>query len=143
MKELKYVLLYTIIFQIISWFVFMIGNETNIIPFILSFIIIPIALIALYFSFIKNLITLHKLDRLKFNILLTFTWIFITGINTFIFLGLVDNHIISVCSGSGWDCFLNGIEYLLFGIILGLIVLVIAIIKIIVFVIKRIRKKCT
>ena len=140
MKELKYSLLYTFIFQGISWSIFTVGNESLIIPFIVSFAIIPLAIVVLYFLLSNDLINRNGLDKLKFNIILSFIWIFITGVNTSIFIKLVDNHILSICNGSGFDCFLNGIEYLLFGVILGLIVLVIAIIKLIGYIIIKIRK---
>ena len=53
--------------------------------------------------------------------------------------GLVDIGVLHYCSGGGWNCFLNGIEYPLFGFGLLIIVGIIILWKIIYYCYKLIR----
>lgn len=134
MKEFLKALKYAIIFQIISWGIFILVDES---PFIIKSnaemisiwigIFLLLILILLYFIFSKKVIIKNNLNSLAFNINLLVLWVIFSIMGIYVTLKLVDMRVLHYCGGTGWDCFLNGIEYGLFGFgmltILGIIML--------------------
>lgn len=134
MKEFLKALKYVILFQIISWGIFILVDES---PFIIKTsaemvsilvgIFLLIILLLLYFIFSKKVIVKNSYNSIIFIASLLILWIIFSILGIYITLKLVDIGVLHYCSGGGWNCFLNGIEYGLFGfgmlIIVGIIIL--------------------
>lgn len=146
MKEFLKSLKYVIIFQIISWGIFILVDES---PFIIKssaemisiwiVIFLLIVLLLLYFIFSKKVIAKNNYNSIIFNASLLILWIIFSILGIYITLKLVDIGVLHYCSGGGWNCFLNGIEYTLFGFGLLIIVGIIILWKIIYYCYKSIR----
>jgi len=131
MKELIKALLYTIIFQLISWGLFTICDEfpllnrsnAELLATILGIAILIIVLI-MYFLFETKIIKKYNLNSIKFNTSLIILWIIFSICGILLTSYLIDKDILHYClsdENSSWmPCFLNGIEYSLFGF--GLII---------------------
>ena len=142
-KSIKCVLLY----QIICWGLFILCDENKLISQTLSEeiamitgIIVLIVLLIIYFIFSNKYIKKNNLDSKKFNILLFIIWIISSISIMFVLFNLVENEYLHVCDGSGWDCFLNGIEYGIEGILMIFLAILILIIRIIIMFYKYIVK---
>ena len=62
------------------------------------------------------------------------------GMTAFL-LELIENNYLHYCGGGGWDCFLNGIEYLFHGFFMIILSLIIGVIKIFIWIYKFIKNK--
>lgn len=67
---------------------------------------------------------------LLFNISLISLWVFISLLNSYLFTKLVDEGVLHYCKLYGWNCFLNDIEYDIYGILLVVVSLIIILWKI-------------
>lgn len=146
-KEFLKALLYTVLIQILIWGIYIYFNELA--GYIgsneLKLLMILLCLIPLfmYFIFNKKVIEKHNLESKRFNIYLSITWtglsfsmIILTG--KFISM-LEDLGILHKCLG--WECFLDGIEYLIFGIGMILQVVLVSGYKLCCYLYKKIVKK--
>lgn len=148
MKEFLYAIKYTIIFQILCWGIFILCDENKLISqsdaenlALYSGIAILIGLLVIYYICVKKIIKKHNLNSTKFNIILLLLWsvsskLITNGLNT-----LVINKKIHICQGSGWECFLNGIEYDIEGLLMIALAILILIINLIIIIYKYIKKK--
>lgn len=146
MKNYLKILKYVILFQVISWVLFIFTDEY---PFInrlnaemLSMcigIVILIVLLLLYFIFSNKIMKKNNYSSIFFNVSLLTSWILFSILLTYVSLKLVDMGVLHYCSGIGFACFLNGIEYVLFGFGMILIALIIILLKIIYYCYKLIR----
>ena len=96
-----------------------------------SLIIGALSLLVVIFLYCKHdrtIIKENKLKPFKFNLFMYLSW----GIFAYLFMLftmlLIDKEIIHICVSGGWSCFLNGIEYAIYGIgLIGIDVLVIVV----------------
>jgi xanthosine utilization system XapX-like protein len=134
MKEFKYALLVTFVTQLISWLIFSLLYELipsdSTIACIVG-ILIGILIIVFYFIGFKKMVVKHKLRPLLHNVWLFITWGLFTILITYGLFTLVDNGILHKCAGD-WSCFLNGIEYLLYGTFLLAVSTVIMFVRLII-----------
>lgn len=145
MKEFLQAMKYCILSQILCWGLFIILDEnmlTNQSNAETSALFVGLGLLililVLYFCNSNKLIKKYQLNSIKFNVSLTFIWIGLSLITSKFLLDLVDKHVLHICSG--WYCFLNGIEYGLYAILMIILVIIILIIKLIIKIYKHFKK---
>ncbi len=137
MKEFFKALLYVFITQIVCWGIFTLCdefpliNQDNAESLALTIgLLLSLIILILYFVFVKVIINKNKLNSKLFNVFLISLWIVISLLNSYIFTSLVDEGVLHYCESYGWNCFLNGIEYVMYGILLVVVSLVIILWKI-------------
>lgn len=147
MKEFINAIKCTIICQLLCWGIFTICDENKYISqstaetlAMISGIIILIILLTIYFIYSGRYIKNNNMNSIKFNIMLFSLWSASSILITYGLISLVDNKILHVCQGSGWACFLNGIEYAVEGLFMIALVILILCIKILLFLYKYITK---
>lgn len=133
---------------LILWIPILLIEETSLFNIVdktgISFICtIPSFMISFYIYVITctKKVQDKSINCYKYNI---FNTIILGIINIFLgyyFVHLIDIGIFHQCPGSGWDCFMFGIEYLIFGIEYALLSAIILIIWLIVKLIKKIKLK--
>lgn len=133
MKEFKIALKNVLKVQLTCWAVFMTIDENKLmikgIAEQSALIIGALSLLVVIFLYCKHdrtIIKENKLEPFKFNLFMYLSW----GIFAYLFMLftmlLIDKEIIHICVSGGWSCFLNGIEYAIYGIgLIGIDVLVI------------------
>lgn len=131
MKEFFKSLLYVFFTQVFCWGMFILFDELvdEGLALIIGLVSLIVVLI-LYFVFVKKIINKNKLNSTRFNIFLIFLWILLSLLNSYIFLELVNEGVLHYCGSAGWACFLNGIEYAIYGIFLVIMSVIIIIWKI-------------
>ncbi len=144
MKELLHAIKCVIILQIIAWGVFTLCDETIFasdeqIALIIG-IIFLISILILYFIYINKYIKKYNLHNTRFNSFLFILWSIISFLSLNGMLSLVNKKALHVCEGTGWSCFLNGIEYGIYGICMLIIAGIIVLIQFIKTLFKRINK---
>ena len=112
MKEFLKALKYVILFQIISWGIFILVDES---PFIIKSsaemvsilvgIFLLIILLLLYFIFSKKVIVKNSYNSIIFIASLLILWIIFSILGSYITLKLVFICVLYYCSGGGWNCF--------------------------------------
>lgn len=139
MKEFAKAIKCVLICQFLCWGIFILCDESKFISqsssegiATISGIILLISLLIIYFIFANNIIKKHSMNSKKFNIFLFISWVITSILVMFVLISLVDNKYLHVCQGSGWDCFLNGIEYGLQGIFMVILAILILIINLII-----------
>ena len=147
MKEFINAIKCTIICQLLCWGIFIICDENKYISqssaeslAIISGIIMLVILLVIYFISVNKYIKNKNMNSIKFNVILFTLWSVTSILITFGLNSLVDNKILHVCQGSGWSCFLNGIEYAVEGFFMIALVILILCIKIIIVLYKYITK---
>lgn len=128
------------IIQFIIWALFVFSAEFIATDFaVIGGIVILIISIVVYFV-IENKVN-KKLDisRLKFNVTSLILWNIINIIIAIPLNILVEKGILSYCSGGGWSCFLNGIEYLIFPFFVAIASGVILIIEFIYWIYRKLK----
>lgn len=93
-----------------------------------SFIFSIIASILCFIVYKKGYKKVDRIDCYFYNIINAILLVITNVILGYFFLYLIDIEVFHQCTGSGWDCFLFGIEYLFIGFeyaFLSIIVLVI------------------
>lgn len=147
MKEFINAIKCTIICQLLCWGIFTICDENKYISqstaeslAMISGIIILILLLTIYFIYSGRYIKNNNMNSIKFNIMLFSLWSASSILITYGLISLVDNKILHVCQGSGWACFLNGIEYAVEGLFMIALVILILCIKILLFYINILQK---
>lgn len=131
------ILLIVSIMQFVIWGLFVFNAEIlkNAPVMYTILIVIPIAYFIIENKYIKRL----NISRLWFTTISLILWNIINiGIAVLANI-LVEKGILAHCSGSGWDCFFNGIEYLIFPFLFTIESLVILVLKLIYW----IYKECT
>ena len=148
MKELAKALKISILFQFICWGIFLLIDENNILKrstrettTVLVGIILLIGLLVLYFMKVNKYIDKNNLRPLRFNIFLVISWVLLSIIISYIFLTFIEKGYLHVCKQSGWECFLNGIEYALECILMILQASILVLIKSIIRLYKYIKSK--
>ena len=148
MKELGKAIKLSFVFQVICWGIFLICDENKLMQrtsaediALLMGIVILIGLIVLYFIKINKYISKNQLRSTRFNIFLAISWIILSIIISYLLLGLVESGHLHVCKTSGWDCFLNGIEYALECFLMILQAFIVLLIKSIIRFYKYIKNK--
>ena len=147
MKELLNAIKYTIICQLVCWGIFILCDEIKYIPQSeaeslagYSGLAILIILLVCYFIYSDKYIERNNLNSKKFNIFLFFLWSITSILMMYGLFFLVDNEILHICQGTGWECFLNGFEYIIQGCFMVATAVLILIIKIIIALYKHITK---
>ena len=144
MKEFLLSLKWCLIFQAICWGCFIVFDEIGIFDEFTALIlgiIVLIGFLIYYFIYSNKYLIKNNLKVLKFDIIIFIFWIVMTIGMTYFTIYLVDIGYLHYCGEGGWDCFLNGIEYLLYGVCVILLPVVIIFIKIIIWTYKFINKK--
>ena len=144
MKELKHGLLWGFVLQLVSWLLFIIIDEFISVGADFTLIVgilFSILLIILYFICVKKITAKYELKNGLFKIFLFIIWGLLSIGVTFFTSYLVEQGILQKCSGDGWSCFLNGIEYILYGMILLALETIIAFIELIINGVKLIKSK--
>lgn len=148
MKEFLNALKCTIIFQLLCWGCFVICDENKFIPqssaedlALSSGLLILVILLFVYFLFANKYIKSNNMNSKRFNIILFFLWTISSILIMFESMNLVSNNYLHVCQDTGWDCFLNGIEYGIEGFFMVVLAILILIIKVIIMIYKHIKKK--
>ncbi len=123
MKELKKALSIALLWQLIGWFILILCDENHFINqssremlSLLFEVLFLLVTLSLYFIFSKKIVLKYNYNKWKFNASLIILWGVFSIIMTWIMSYLISNELLHVCEDSGWDCFLNGFEYPLFGI---------------------------
>lgn len=147
MKEFIKAIKLVIIYQFICWGTFILCDENKFILqstvsgiAIVSGILLLISILILYFVFINKFIEKNNLNSVKFKTFLFILWVIFSIVISSIFVNLITNGYFHICQTTGWDCFLNGFEYFLYGIFMVLLVILILIIKLIIVFYQRIVK---
>lgn len=137
MKEFFRALLYVLITQIACWGIFILCDEFPLLSqssaeslALVVGLIFSIIILVLYLVVVKKIIKKYELNSKRFNIFLILLWIVISILSLMSFLWLVEEELLHVCKSSGWDCFLNGIEYGIYGLLLVIVAIVVIIVKI-------------
>lgn len=144
MREFLNALKWSLIFQVICWGSFILFDENGIFEVAFAMILGVILLIGVliyYFKYCNKYLEKNNLNSLKFNISLFVIWFFMTIGMTAFLLELIENDYLHYCGGGGWDCFLNGIEYLFHGFFMVILSLIIGVIKIFICIYKFIKNK--
>ena len=147
MKEFIKALKCVLLSQLLCWGIFILCDENKFVSRTtaehIAMIVGPILLIMvliLYFVFKNKLIQKNKLNSKKFNIFLFIIWIIFTILIYFILEFLVGEYL-HICDGYSWTCFLNGIEYLLYAVLVFLFPILTLIISLIIKLFKFIKTK--
>lgn len=151
MKHFLTALKHVLFCQIICWGIFMLfDEEIPFLPFsgepdlalIVGIIILVIYLI-LYYAYLPKTIKKKELSSLKYNTFLFIIWNITTILIAYALITLVDNNFLHVCTGDGWACFLNGLEYYIYPIIQSGLSALILFINLIIVIYKAIKKRIT
>ena len=132
-----------LLFQIVCWGSFILFDENSFMDegaAIICGIIILIGVLVFYLLKVNKYLKKNNFKPLMFNIILFIFWVISSFAMTALLLELVNNGYLHVCSG-GWDCFLNGIEYPIYGFFMVVLGIVILLINIIILIYKFINKK--
>lgn len=150
MKEFIKALKCVLLSQLLCWAVFILCDENKFVSKTAAeytaMIVGPILLIVvlvLYFVFKNKYITKNKLNSKIFNLFLFVIWIIFTILMGLILEYLVGKylHVCTRTSVISWTCFLNGIEYFLYTILVFLFPILILIINLIIKLCKYIKRK--
>jgi len=130
-KEFKNALKYTFLLQVVNWGIFILFNEIIFVDhedltLIIGGFSLLVSLI-IYFRYSGKNVEKNKYNSKLFNGLLMILWIVFSISGMIIVDILIQNGLISQCSG--WGCFLNGLEYFLFGIGMQLQVVIVIVWK--------------
>lgn len=145
----KYILLIFsyIKYLLILWVPILLIEETFLLEFvseggsfICSIIMFIVSLYIYITTYIKK-IQDKAINRYKYNIINTIILGIINVALGYYFMHLIYIGVFHQCKGSGWDCFLFGLEYLIFGIEYALLPVIILIIWLIVRLIKYLNTK--
>lgn len=150
MKEFTRSLICVLLSQLVCWGAFILCDENKFISqntaehmaMIVGSILL-ILILVLYFVFKNKFITKNKLNSKKFNIFLFVIWQISTILIYFVLESLIGKYLHACTQKSvlDWSCFLNGIEYLLYGILSFLLPVLILIINLIIKLFKYIKRK--
>lgn len=148
MKEFLNALKHILIFQLISWGLFTLIDENTFvsqsiaenIAFTVG-LIIQVIILVIYFIYTNKGVKKTNLNLIKYNIFLFILWNAISILITTGLVYLVNNGYLHICQGTGWDCFLNGIEYMLYGLSMIVLSLLILLIDVIIIIYKYIVKR--
>lgn len=144
MKEVKYGVLIAFLVQLVLWVFSTIifeldGFDFSSILYNLDALVILILPIE-YIFFSKKFIKKKKLNAKKFDIVFLCSWFIFTILFLILADALVRWGIVLNCGGSGWDCFLNGIEFYLLAFALLLEIGVVLCIRLGQFIYKKLKK---
>lgn len=147
MKEFFQALKYCTLLQILCWIVFIALDENRFINqsnaellALFGGIGLLLAIIILYFLKSNKIIKKHQLSSIKFNISLALIWNILSIFISIFLLVLIDKGLLHICRGDSWACFLNGIEYVLYPILMIVVVILVVIIKKIIKIYKYFKK---
>lgn len=139
-KVFPTILLIISIIQFGLWGLFVFCDEFIATDFaVISGIVFLIISVVIYFAIENKLIKKLDITRIKFTINALIIWNVLNIIIAIPLNVLVDKGILSYCSGGGWGCFLNGIEYLIFPILVAIASLVILFCKLIFLIYKKLK----
>ena len=144
MKEVKYGVLIAFLVQLVLWVFSTIifeldGFDFSSILYNLDALVILILPIE-YIFFSKKFIKKKKLNAKKFDIVFLCSWFIFTILFLILADALIRWGIVLNCGGSGWDCFLNGIEFYLLAFALLLEIGVVLCIRLGQFIYKKLKK---
>ena len=145
MKKVIYIISTLLKSLLLLWVPILLIEETFLLNYIdagiyvFSFIISILCLI-MYIKTYKN-INKKQINCYLYNIINTILLVIFNIALGYLFLNLIDLNVFHQCLGSGWDCFLFGIEYLIIGIEYALFSVITLIIWLIVRLIKYLNSK--
>lgn len=144
MKEFKYSLIIAFLVQLVVWLFSTLvfefdGFDFSSVLFNLDALILLLLPIG-YIFFSKKIIKSKKLKSRRFDLIFLISWFIFTILFLILADALVRWGIVLNCGGSGWDCFLNGIEFYLLAFALLLEIGVVLCIRLGQFIYKKLNK---
>lgn len=148
----KLICILSVIFKslLILWVPILLIEETFLLNFIgvngslIVSVIASILCLILYIKTYKKMVK-EKINCYFYNIINTILLIISNLVLGYFFLYLMELNIFHQCMGSGWDCFLFGIEYMLIGLeyaFFSVVILVIwLLIRFVKFLYNKLKKK--
>ena len=148
MKELLKSLKHVLVIQLISWGLFILIDENTFLSqstaenlaFTIG-LIIQLLILVIYYIYTNKEVKKNDLNLIKYNIFLFIFWNILSFLTILGFTYLVNNEYLHICQGTGWDCFLNGIEYMLYGLSMIALSLLILFIDLVIVIYKWIIKR--
>lgn len=144
MKEFKYSLIIAFLVQLVVWLFSTLVFEFDGFDFSNIFFLLDLLILLLlpigYIFFSKRFVIIKKMNTKKFDIIFLISWFIFTILFLILADALVRWGIVLNCGGSGWDCFLNGIEFYLLAFALLLEIGVVLCIRLGQFIYKKLNK---
>ena len=145
MKKVIYIISTLLKSLLLLWVPILLIEETFLLNYIdagiyVFSLIISILCLIMYIKTYKN-INKKQINCYLYNIINTILLVIFNIALGYLFLNLIDLNVFHQCLGSGWDCFLFGIEYLIIGIEYALFSVIALIIWLIVRLIKYLNSK--
>ncbi len=145
MKKVIYIISTLLKSLLLLWVPILLIEETFLLNYIdagiyVFSLIISILCLIMYIKTYKN-INKKQINCYLYNIINTILLVIFNIALGYLFLNLIDLNVFHQCLGSGWDCFLFGIEYLIIGIEYALFSVITLIIWLIVRLIKYLNSK--
>ena len=144
MKELKKTLFLSIIYQLLCWIPMIIACEFDKDIGVYLGVTCLVILIILYFIYKYILLKDKNYTNWKYNLFFGINSIVLIYIILTIVSKLLSLGILSHCVSTDWNCFLNGLEYLVFAIYdvisIGIIISIEIIVVIVKYIIKKIKR---
>lgn len=144
-KKITNIILILLKNLLILWLPILLIEETSLIKFIhdegivIFSVIISIICLIIYIKNYKN--NKANINCYLYNIINTILLIISNIALGYCFFSLIDLNIFHQCLGTGWSCFLFGIEYIIIGFIYAIISIIILIIWLLIKLIKYLTKK--
>ena len=145
MKKVIYIISTLLKSLLLLWVPILLIEETFLLNYIdagiyVFSLIISILCLIMYIKTYKK-INKKQINCYLYNIINTILLVIFNIALGYLFLNLIDLNVFHQCLGSGWDCFLFGIEYLIIGIEYALFSVIALIIWLIVRLIKYLNSK--
>ncbi len=145
MKKVIYIISLLLKNLLILWVPILLIEETFLFDYmgkegsLIFSVIVSILCLIMYIKTYKKLN--EKVNRYLYNIVNTILLVISNLLLGYFFIYLIDLNVFHQCMGSGWDCFLFGIEYLIIGFEYALLSVIILVIWLVVKLIKFLNSK--